>query len=178
MDLRAGCAKQVDGRGVDVRGDGHQDARRRLDHDTGSFQEGLDPTDAGPDHVAARQGLTQGLHVLDPVQQRHRRVDGCLHAPECSFERRRLHGDEQDVGRLAQLRRHARPRGPDLLALSQGQSLGPDQLGRVWTGDADNVDTGIDQADREHPTDGAGPEDGDGHVRAGSAIRLTYFHSL
>jgi hypothetical protein len=40
------------------------------------------------------------------------------------------------------------------------------------------VDACAREADREDAADGAGTEDGDRHVRVGSEIRLTYFHSL
>src|SRR6266516_7861034 len=62
--------------------------------------------------------------------------------------------------------------------MSQGQTLGPDQIGRVRTGYTNDPDTRTHQADREHAADCPGTENRDRHVCAGSAIRFTYFHSL
>ena len=113
--------------------------------------------------------------MFDAVQLRDDRLDRRLYALERVVERRCLDRDEQELDGLAQLRVRLGASRLHLLAMSQGQSLGPDHCGRVRTGDADDAHARACQADGEHAADGAGAEDGDGHVSAGSAIRCWCF---
>jgi hypothetical protein len=62
--------------------------------------------------------------------------------------------------------------------VSQGQSLRHGDLGRLWSGDADDLNAVLEKAGGKDTADRAGPEDRDRHVCAGSEIRLTYFHSV
>ena len=77
-----------------------------------------------------------------------------------------------------QLGRRFRLHPVHVLALPEGQTLGLDQAGRLRSGDADDAEACPQEADREDASDGAWSEDRNRHVRAGSAMRLTYFHSV
>ena len=96
---------------------------------------------------------------------------GASIAPERIVERGRLHRDEQEVDRLAQLGGRLGPHRLVLRAVSQGQSLGRDQCGRVRAGDADDPNACADEPDGEHSADGPGAEHtdcaGSRHGRSG-----------
>ena len=177
-DVGARASEQLDGRCVGIGGERRHDTRRVLHDRPRPLEPGLDPADAAGDDAAPRQAVAKRLHVFDAVQLRDDRLDRRLYALERVVERRCLDRDEQELDGLAQLRVRLGASRLHLLAMSQGQSLGPDHCGRVRTGDADDAHARACQADGEHAADGAGAEDGDGHVSAGSAIRFTYFHSL
>ena len=116
--------------------------------------------------------------MLDAVQQRNHRLGSGLDTFERVLERGRLHRDEQELDALAQLRRCLGPRRLDFFAVHQGQTLGPDEIGRVRACDTDDPDTCAHQADREHAADRTGSENRNRHVFAGSEMRLTYFQSV
>ncbi|MEN3310800.1 MAG: hypothetical protein V7645_129, partial [Actinomycetota bacterium] len=112
------------------------------------------------------------------VQQRDHSDGGGLHAFERIFEGGSLDRDEKEVDRLEQFGSSVRKHGLDALAMSQGQSPGRDQVGRVRPGDADDPDSSTHESDSEDAADGPWAEDRNGHVFAGSVIRLMYFHSV